>query len=121
MTGDELDAIKALAHRLTDWGVDGAADKAKLYVSDLVNHGWVMQAHARHLRRPPMKNEECRTHAGEWADFCRCCVADRKAAADLATSGPRLTVEEAKAMARDAIRTTPQPAQVAGAENEESL
>jgi len=82
MSVDEQDAVKALTHRLIEWGVDGAADKAKLYVHDLVSHGWAMRANVRPIRRPPQRNEECRTHVGEWRDFCRGCVADRKAAAE---------------------------------------
>lgn len=34
----------------------------------------------RYRRGNPKRGEECPTHAGEWADACRGCVADQKAA-----------------------------------------
>lgn len=118
--GDAIMQAKAsLAARLMQWRLPEAHAKAGEFIDDMVRQGW--KPHPKGLRRPPTISEECPVHIGEWRDFCRCCVSDRKAAADLLEHGPRLTVEEAKAMARDAIRTTPQPAQVAGAEIEESL
>lgn len=77
---------------------------------------WWRAANVEHpdrtIRRPPMKHEECGTHVGEYRDFCRACVADRKAAADEAAHGPRLTRDEAIAAARAAVRPpdpTPTP------------
>lgn len=90
-SNDELDAIKALAYRLTEWGVDEPAAKAEQYIDDLVRRGWAMSAHVRPIRRPPMRHEECATHPGEYRDLCRACIADRKAAHDHDTDGPRET------------------------------
>lgn len=81
---DQIDATKALAHRLREWNVDQAEDRAAAFIAAMVARGWRMAATERALRRPPMKSEECRTHPGEWRDFCRSCVAERKAARDAA-------------------------------------
>jgi hypothetical protein len=70
---------------------------------------WWRAANVEHpdrtIRRPPMKSEECRTHPGEYRDFCRCCVSDRKAARDEAENGPRLTRDEAIAAVRAAVNS----------------
>lgn len=39
--------------------------------------------------RPPMKAEECRTHAGQWADSCSACAADRLAGDTTRPADPR--------------------------------
>lgn len=108
---DELDAIKALTYRLTGWGIDGAADKARQYVGDLVARGWAMQANARPLRRPPTASEECPEHIGEWRDFCRACAANRKAATEeAALPDGRWTPERIRADVREACaQRAPEP------------
>jgi hypothetical protein len=68
---------------------------------------WWRAANVEHpdrtIRRPPQKHEECPRHVGEYSDFCRACVSERKAAADDAapTSG-RWTPERIRADVRAA-------------------
>lgn len=81
-TTDETDATRALAHRLTEWGVDGAPEKAASFIEALVSRGWAMDAKTKPGRRPPRAEDECRLHPGEWRVNCRCCHADRKAMRD---------------------------------------
>ncbi len=69
---------------------------------------WWRAANVEHpdrtIRRPPQKHEECAIHVGEWRDFCRACVADRKAAAedDAAPTSGRWTPERIRADVRAA-------------------
>lgn len=58
----------------------------------------------RTIRRPPQKTEECANHEGEYHDSCRCCASERRTARELAENGPRLSVVEAQAMAREAVK-----------------
>lgn len=94
MNNDQLDAIKALTARLREWEVEEPEARAQKFVNDMVARGWRMDAHYRPLRRPPMRSEECGVHPGEFHDFCRACVADRKAVADeVANPGGHWTPE----------------------------
>ncbi len=103
MNADELEATKALAARLAEWGVDGAPEKARAFVADMVKRGWTMDAKTKTSRRPPPTGspDECRTHPGEWRVNCRCCSADRKAQRDEAeaTSAERRAQTRAEVIA----------------------
>lgn len=106
---DQLDATKALTYRLREWGCDNPDERAAQFIGDLVARGWQMAANVRPIRRPPTKAEECRTHAGEWADFCRGCVSDRKARRDAEAAPTEAWTPE---RIRKQLASTNQPDQI---------
>lgn len=68
---DVRDAKRALAIRLTDWGVDG--DPAALaggFIDDLVERGWQMSPRLETRPRPPLVGNACATCGHEFTDTC---------------------------------------------------
>ena len=115
--GEAIMAAKAsLAARLISWRLPEAHVKANEFIDDMVRNGW--KPHPKGLRRPPTASEECPKHVGEWQDFCRACVADRKAAdQDAALPDGRWTPERIRADVREACaKTAPESIRAAIAE-----
>lgn len=75
---DILNAKRALAYLLAEWGVtDDATRKAHGFMDDLVDRGWIMAAHRETRAVPPRRSQECPHHPGSYADACGGCKADQ--------------------------------------------
>lgn len=83
MNADEAreQATHALATRLRAWSVANPELRARDYVAGLYKAGWRWQA-TENRPQPPRRGEECDIHAGQWADRCAGCAADRLARPD---------------------------------------
>lgn len=84
MNADEAreQACHALAARLRAWGVSDGEVRARDYIAGLYSVGWRWQS-PENRPAPPRREDECPTHAGQWAIRCAACVAD-----ELGTDGP---------------------------------
>ena len=59
---DVLEAKRALAHRLREWGIeDDAYMNAAGFIDDLVRRGWQMDPKRENRPQPPKPNAACRT------------------------------------------------------------
>lgn len=70
-------AATMLEGRLRVWGVENPAGKARDYVNDLVEAGWIMSPEREQRPHPPTFDEMCRLHPGSHANDCRGCRADQ--------------------------------------------
>lgn len=69
---DVLNAKRALAYLLTEWGItDDAARKAHGFIDDLVDRGWMIAAHRETRSTPPKTGEACLT-CGRHLAACIC-------------------------------------------------
>lgn len=107
---DVIDAKKALATRLTMWGISPteAGKHAAGFIDDLVARGWQMAPHRETRPHPPKPHEECGKHPGQYRHSCGGCATDRRAVRDEADARHReaatLRKAEAIAAARQALR-----------------
>lgn len=57
MSSDEVkfaEAVASLTARLNSWGIEGAAEKAEVFMRDMIHHGWRARglATVHHLEPP---------------------------------------------------------------------
>lgn len=112
MSADTLEtetAVKALASRLLDWGVDQPAKKARAYIDELVSRGW--KPGLQRTPRNPQPHEECAKHPGQYRWACGGCNADRKARRDedeqQSTERANRSREEVAAALREQLANAP--------------
>ena len=72
---DVVNAKRALAYRLKEWGAEGDPFQlADGFIDDLVRIGWQMSAERETRIYPPRADEECEKHPGQhMAPFCGLC------------------------------------------------
>lgn len=101
---DIREAKRSLIWWLRDWGVTDPERKANQFIDDMVDRGWIMSPARENRPQPPKVHEQCRRHAGQRADHCGGCAADKNAATyEDETEGERMDRQTAMDLARAAL------------------